>query len=123
MRPIWKILILAVPLLAGCTLLFAFRPEQVTWIPQCPFYALTGYQCAGCGTLRAIHCLLHLQFGQAWAYNPFMILTIPYLFVLALLWILPEKHLPKLRFFAYHHVTIYVFLGLLFLWWVGRNLF
>lgn len=122
MRPIGKIMIVIAVLLIGGTVFFVFNPEHHSWMPKCPFYALTGYKCAGCGTMRAIHNLLHLRFAQAWSYNPFLILMAPYLLLLLVLWIVPYDRLTKLRNFAYHYITLYCFLALLILWWVGRNL-
>ena len=45
---------------------------------QCPFYWLTGWQCPGCGTQRALHSLLHGQFSAAFQYNQLVFSSIPY---------------------------------------------
>ena len=37
---------------------------------QCPFYAITGVPCPGCGLTRAGICLLQLDFAGAFALNP-----------------------------------------------------
>lgn len=56
------ILLLAIALLgAFCALT---KPGSTAWIPECPFHALTGLYCAGCGTLRALHCLLTGDIGS-----------------------------------------------------------
>jgi len=59
------------------------NPAELPWFPKCPFFALTGYKCPGCGTLRAIHFLLHLNFAEAWRMNPLAVATIPLVGALA----------------------------------------
>ena len=57
--------------------LYAFNPETHGFYPRCPLYVLTGLQCAGCGTLRAAHSLLHGDIAQAFAFNPILVLAVP----------------------------------------------
>lgn len=38
-------------------------------IPPCPFHALTGLYCPGCGSLRATHALLHGRLAEALQFN------------------------------------------------------
>ena len=45
--------------------IYRFPPEEHAFYPQCLFHALTGWCCPGCGTLRAVHYLLHGQFTAA----------------------------------------------------------
>ena len=40
--------------------------------------------CPACGTLRAIHAILHGRFADAWRLNPLMIVSIPFLIALTL---------------------------------------
>jgi hypothetical protein len=58
------------PTLAAAALLFAFDPAVTWWFPSCPFYALTGWLCPFCGTLRAAHALLHGHVAAALTLNP-----------------------------------------------------
>jgi hypothetical protein len=58
------------PTLAAAALLFAFDPAVTWWFPSCPFYALTGWLCPFCGTLRAAHALLHGHVLAALGLNP-----------------------------------------------------
>lgn len=62
---------------AAAAVLFAFDPARVGFFPSCPWYALTGWHCAGCGTMRACHQLLHGRLGAAFALNPLTVLTLP----------------------------------------------
>ena len=63
--------------IVGCVLLYCFNPTEIGWMPKCPFLALTGLKCPGCGTLRGIHFLLHLRFADAWKMNPFLLIALP----------------------------------------------
>lgn len=58
-----------------------FSPESSIYFPKCPVYMLTGLQCPGCGSQRAIHELLNLNIAAAFTYNPLMVISIPYLLV------------------------------------------
>ena len=56
----------------------AFNPATAWFFPPCPFRALTGYLCPGCGTLRALHKLLNGHPIAAFRLNPLMMLLLPY---------------------------------------------
>jgi hypothetical protein len=57
--------------------LYFFSPTKFSFYPQCPFHALTGLNCPGCGSLRALHALLHGNFRQAMVFNPLTICLLP----------------------------------------------
>jgi len=56
--------------LAAAAVLFAFDPAVTRWFPSCPLYALTGWLCPFCGSLRALHALLQGNVAAAAAFNP-----------------------------------------------------
>jgi hypothetical protein len=56
--------------LAAAALLFAFDPAATWWFPSCPLNTLTGWLCPFCGSLRALHALLHGAPQTAWTFNP-----------------------------------------------------
>lgn len=64
---------------AATILLRALDPATSAIFPPCPFLYLTGLYCPGCGSLRAIHQLLHGNFHAAWAMNPLSVLLFPFL--------------------------------------------
>ncbi len=64
--------------LLGLGFLLLLNPATADWIPPCPFHALTGLQCPGCGSLRAIHNILHLHWAAALAYNSLTFLCLPF---------------------------------------------
>ncbi|WP_236340064.1 DUF2752 domain-containing protein [Paenibacillus plantiphilus] len=53
------------------------------WLPvtnigvPCPFHALTGFYCPGCGITRAALSLLELDYSQAFRYNSLLFVLIP----------------------------------------------
>ncbi len=54
-------------------------------LPSCPFLALTGLYCPGCGSTRCMHALAHFDLAAAVAMNPLLVLALPVL-LLMLLW-------------------------------------
>ncbi len=65
-------------LAAGFGMLFAFDPASSRVFPPCPFHALTGLYCPGCGSLRALHQLLQGHVKEAFALNALMVLFLPF---------------------------------------------
>src|SRR6266699_4279686 len=63
--------------------LFIFEPGQSGFFPFCPFRALTGLNCPGCGTTRCLHQLLHGNLIAAFKFNPLFVIALPFL-----LWVL-----------------------------------
>jgi len=66
-------------LIAGAAYLFFFEPGKSGFFPGCPFRALTGYTCPGCGTTRALHQLLHGNFLAAFELNALLVVVLPLL--------------------------------------------
>jgi hypothetical protein len=56
-----------------------FDPATSGLFPPCPLRYLTGWYCPGCGSLRAIHQLLHGSLRAAWAMNPLTVVLLPFL--------------------------------------------
>lgn len=65
----------AVLVFLAAGLLFAFDPSQVSFYPVCFFHRFTGLLCPGCGSLRAIHHLLHGHWLAAFHLNPLLFLV------------------------------------------------
>jgi hypothetical protein len=66
-------------LLLGAVYVFAFEPGKTGIFPPCVFRQLTGLQCPGCGSTRALHQLLHGHFVAAFTLNPLFVIAIPLL--------------------------------------------
>ncbi len=69
--PAWRLAALAGALLLpfGIAALFCLDPVETPFFPRCPLHALTGLQCPGCGTARALHAALHGRFAEAMRLN------------------------------------------------------
>lgn len=62
----------------------------------CLFKLLTGHRCYGCGLLRGLSAVLHLDPGAAVRLNPLNAVTIPvlgYLYIKSLLKLIPRRKL------------------------------
>ena len=97
--------------IAVSAFLYFWNPSEISCFPRCPFLALTGYQCPGCGTLRGIHALLHFRIADALRCNLLMVASIPVILLL-LIW-------PRFRFDV---VSARVILAVTLLWWLIRNI-
>lgn len=67
-------------LLAGAAtgpILFVVNPATSPLFPPCPLRWATGWLCPGCGSLRAMHQLLHGEVAAAFALNPLMLMLLP----------------------------------------------
>ncbi|MGD0411569.1 MAG: DUF2752 domain-containing protein [Verrucomicrobiota bacterium] len=62
---------------AGTAVLFFFDPARCAIYPVCPWHTLTGWECPGCGALRAIHQLTHGNWAAAWRLNPLTVALLP----------------------------------------------
>ena len=75
-----KKIALALGLAGGCVaalVLYFFDPVRVPIYPVCQFHRLTGLDCPGCGSLRAMHALLHGQIDAALHFNLLLVLSMP----------------------------------------------
>ena len=65
--------------MTGAVLLRLFDPAQSLVFPPCPLHYFTGFYCPGCGSLRAIHALLHGDLRQAVAMNLLTVILLPFI--------------------------------------------
>jgi hypothetical protein len=70
--------VLALGVAAG-SYIYAVDPNQPGGYPLCPTRAVFGVDCPGCGSLRAIHALLHGDVGRALDHNLLLMVTLPFL--------------------------------------------
>ena len=68
---------------AGLAVIYRNDPAKAGFYPPCPFKALTGLQCPGCGGTRALHALLHGDVAGAFALNPMLFVVIGTVIVIA----------------------------------------
>lgn len=73
-----RFLLIAAVLVALAAVLFAFDPVNGPLpYPRCWIKLLTGYDCPGCGSARALHALLHGRLSEAWQFNPAIFFILP----------------------------------------------
>ena len=96
----------------GIFILYRFDPVTTRGFPQCVFHSLTGLQCPGCGTTRALHALLHGNVAAAWHFNAALFFFVPFASA-ARVW-------PR---FATRPATAWFAVAATIAWWIGRNVF
>lgn len=73
-------MILAAAFLAA-VLIYQHPPAESRYYPPCIFKKMSGYDCAGCGSARATHALLHGRVWQAANYNLLLLLLLPVMLI------------------------------------------
>jgi hypothetical protein len=104
------IISLGVLAVGAAAVLYRFDPATVHFYPRCAFHALTGLQCPGCGTTRALHHLLHGDGGGAFRLNAMLFVAIPFGAIAT-----------ASRRVATNPVTGWAAAGVTVIWWVARN--
>lgn len=101
---------------------YIFDPASYVWMPQCFFHKLTGLQCMGCGSQRAVHALLHGDIASAFLANAYMVSALPFLGFLA--WLeLSRRRFPDLYKKFHSRGVIITISATLFVWLIIRNIF
>jgi hypothetical protein len=67
----------AVVAVAAGAVLYGFDPAHYSLYPVCLFHRLTGLDCPGCGSSRALHALLHGRLLEALHFNLLLVLSLP----------------------------------------------
>lgn len=107
--------------LAAGTLLYTVDPYDGGY-PTCPMLAITGLYCPGCGSLRAVHDLLHGDLVGALARNPLAVLAVPYLAFWLVSWALRATGRPAPRSTVLPAWAIWVLLGVVLAYGIARNI-
>lgn len=102
-------------------LLALVDPMESKWMPRCFFKVVTGYDCPGCGSQRAIHALLHGDIGAALGYNGLLVVSLPLIFYLVVV-TLGRKRWEDLYRRSTSNVVIYATLAVIILWMIVRNI-
>lgn len=89
--------------------------------PKCPFKVLTGLQCPGCGSQRAIHALLHGDIAAAWRFNALLVAYIPILAVMIPVQLMRRRY-PRLYQRVFCSATIWGTFIAVTGWMVARNI-
>jgi len=115
-----KVLVLFA-VIGALAVLYWFNPAQHGFYPRCALYQTTGWLCPGCGSLRAMHQLLHGHVADAFRLNALLVLSLPFFAWLAGLWAVRKfQHRP----FRLMVRPFYMWAGfaVLLLFGIGRNL-
>ena len=108
--------------IAGAAVIYIFDPRVPGIYPVCPFFGLTGYHCAGCGTLRALHSLLHADIAGALGYNAFAVVALPFIaysYISGATRAFVRQPLPRVFI---PHRWIWTLLAVIIAFWIIRNL-
>jgi hypothetical protein len=111
----------ALAALAAVGYVGAVDPNQAGHYPTCPFLAVTGLYCPGCGSLRVLHALANGHLGEAFGHNVLTTLAVPWLVLSWVLW--TRRRLTGTgRAWAAPGRLVWVLLGVIVAFWVLRNL-
>ncbi|HET7821470.1 MAG TPA: DUF2752 domain-containing protein [Ornithinibacter sp.] len=95
-------------------------PNVAGHYPTCPWLAITGTYCPGCGSLRAIHALAHGDPATAMARNPLAVIAIGWLAVWFVVWA-RRTITGRVRTTMAPAWVLYGILGVILTYWVARN--
>lgn len=107
---------------AGAAYVAAVDPNRPGHYPVCPFLAVTGYYCPGCGTLRMVHALTHGHVAEAFGRNALAVLTLPVLAGLWVRWAVAAWRGRPLKVTMLRPWAAIAFAAVIVVFWVVRNL-
>lgn len=116
-----SVFLLWLTIAAAGVILFVLEPGKSAFLPGCPFRALTGFTCPGCGTTRGLHQLLHGNLAAAFQLNPFMILALPFLLYSLLNYTNTVLRGQPIRRHTLPANYIWALFGFVLFFWVFRN--
>lgn len=118
----WPKVIVLITLIAGLLVIAFLPPEEHSFYGTCIFRSVTGLDCAGCGTLRGTHALLHGDIASAFRLNALYVISIPFLIYalfIQLRWA-PER---GALFSLYSQINRWwIIIGLIVAWTIARNI-
>ena len=101
---------------------FFGNPDNNGLFPECVFHSVTGLYCPGCGSQRAVHCLLHLDLKGVASNNLLFLPGLAVIFYGIFLSAVNKKLGTHYRNFLYHkRAPLYIFI-IIVLFAVLRNL-
>lgn len=99
---------------------YMFDPMSGTFpYPRCLFKLLTGWDCPGCGSTRALHALLHGRPADAWSANPALFAAVP---LAALGFVADRPGHSRLRRLLFSPAAVSLLVAATILWTLLRNL-
>ncbi len=119
-RPLAAPLVASGILLAGCVTLAVVDPTHGPTI--CPFKAVTGLDCPGCGGTRALHQLFTGHLGAALSYNVLAVVVLPLLLWGLFASLTAMAGGPRWRGVSLSRRWTWITLAVIAVFWVVRNL-
>lgn len=107
---------------AGALYVRHFNPTTNGIFPACPFNAITGLYCPGCGLTRGYHQLFNGHILAALDYNPLIVLWTPILVYLGISYFLLGVRGKSLPLYMPSNPVLISLLVLLITFWVLRNI-
>lgn len=122
LRSLLKPVLLFVSFITVAGIYYFFDPSRDTFFISCPLKALTGYECAGCGSQRAFHALLHFHFLEAVKFNVLFVMLFFIVICLLLLRISGNDTLiKKFNGILFGKKTLFVILIIILLFSLFKN--
>ena len=124
---LFKYSLLKISFITGLTLisfLFIYFLPRLEMIVNfhCPFHLLTGLYCPGCGSLRSLHSLAQGNVIRAFNYNPFTILSLPFLIYSFAAFTYRGISGKELKRIFVKPIYIWLLLVFIIVFWVLRNI-
>lgn len=105
----------------SCAYLALVDPNTSSAYPQCPLRLLTGWDCAGCGGLRATHALLTGDVVRAADHNLLLVIAAPFLLYALARVALERTTGRRLPAIPWHPAVTWVMVAVLLVFSVARN--
>ncbi|MFA5554157.1 MAG: DUF2752 domain-containing protein [Phycisphaerae bacterium] len=118
----YKIIIVFAAFIAVLLAVFVFNPAESKIFPPCPFKTITGFYCPGCGSLRAVHQLMHGHFIEAFRLNPLMVLFTVIMIAIFIAFLIPSEKIKHLRSRFSKMPIALIVLVIIVAYWLLRNL-
>ncbi len=110
----------AVAVLAG---LYLINPVSSELVPKCPFKLVTGLSCPACGIQRFFHALLNGRVAEAFGYNCYLALALPYAALFAVEWLMPQgRARDRLASVIENRCVVWSYVATFVVWMVVRNI-
>jgi len=115
--------IVAIPAVLGLLVyFFNYSPGESGFFLKCPLKHFIGIYCPGCGSQRALHSLLHLEFGKVASLN-FLFLPALGVFIYNL-FVRIYNHFSQKQLVNYLYKPNFpkVVLAIVIIFWIARNI-
>ena len=118
-RRSWRAVIAVGTVMLVLAVYYAVTPDS-GFYPRCLFLQLTGWECPGCGSQRAIHALMHGDWAGAWSYNRALPFLVALMVVAGAVSVIPGRF-PRLHRMVSSRAGLLAVLALIVAWTVARN--